>query len=96
MAGFIENLKRSTFKITDSGIKFLATKPQVINLKILKTIPAYQERTGRLKEDENLEPENLQSEATQEEILENCYLTIRKNLAQELLLKIKSSLNRIY
>jgi restriction system protein len=33
----------------------------------------------------------LPSESTPEEILENSYLSIRKNLAQELLLKIKSS-----
>jgi restriction system protein len=92
MAGFIENTKRSSFKITEAGKRFLESNPTEINLRILKTIPAYQERTGRIKEDGSTsDNDNLPSESTPEEILENSYLSIRKNLAQELLLKIKSS-----
>jgi restriction system protein len=93
MAGFIENIKRSSFRITESGKRFLETNPFEINLRILKTIPAYQERTGRIiKEDDSvIDNDSLRSDATPEEILENSYLSIRKNLAQELLLKIKSS-----
>jgi len=93
MAEFIENTKRSSFRITESGKRFLETNPSEINLRILKTIPAYQERTGRIikEEDSAIDNDSLQSDATPEEILENSYLSIRKNLAQELLLKIKSS-----
>ena len=91
MAGLLENTKRSSFKITDAGIKLLSEYPNEINLKILRTLPTYQERTGRSKEDDfNSDNDTLQSPATPEESLESSYLKIRKNLSQELLLKIKS------
>ncbi|MEI8049320.1 MAG: restriction endonuclease [Bacteroidota bacterium] len=92
MAGLLENTKRSSFKITEAGKQLLSTNPVKIDLRVLRTIPAYQQRTGRLGEDSS-SPDIYTSEisATPEEILENSYLTIRKNLAQELLIKIKSS-----
>jgi len=92
MAGFVENTKRSSFRITEAGKRFLKTNPKEVNLKILKTIPAYQERTGRRTDDSLItDNDSFQSESTPEETLENSYLTIRKNLAQELLLKVKNS-----
>ncbi len=67
MAGFIENTKRSSFKITEAGKRFLETTPTEINLRILKTIPAYQERNGRIKEDDStVDNDNLSSESTPE------------------------------
>lgn len=91
MAGLLENTKRSSFKVTEAGIKLLNEYPNEINLKILRTLPTYQERTGRSKEEDfALDNDTLQSPATPEENLESSYLKIRKNLSQELLLKIKS------
>lgn len=91
MAGLLENTKRSYFKITESGKKILEDNPTEINLKILKNIPTYQERTGRTRdEDLSSDIDNAQPSATPEEILENSYLKIRKTLAQELLMKVKS------
>jgi restriction system protein len=90
MAGFIENTKRSSFRITEAGKKFIESNPTEINLRILKTIPTYQERTGRSKEDEIQIVNNNQEESTPEEIFENSYLRIRKNLAQELPIKVKA------
>ncbi|MCK9639412.1 MAG: restriction endonuclease [Prolixibacteraceae bacterium] len=91
MAGLLENTKRSYFKITEAGKRILESNPTAINLRILKTIPTYQEKTGRVKEeDPSSDAENTQLSATPEETLENSYLKIRKNLAQELLLKIRS------
>jgi restriction system protein len=92
MAGLLENTKRSSFRITEAGRQLLDTNPLEINLRLLKTIPAYQERTGRTRDEYSTSDiDNSQSAATPEEILENSYLSIRKNLAQELLFKIKSS-----
>lgn len=92
MAGLLENTKRSSFKITEAGKRLLDTNPDEINLRVLKTIPAYQERTGRTRdEDFSTDTENPPTSATPEEVIENSYLNIRKNLAQELLFKIKSS-----
>ena len=91
MAGLLENTKRSYFKITETGKRILENNPTAIDLRILKTISAYQEKTGRAKEeDSSSDIENTQLSATPEETLENSYLKIRKNLAQELLLKIRS------
>lgn len=92
MAGLLENTKRSSFRITEAGKRLLDTHPEEINLRLLKTISAYQERTGRTgDEDSQADIDNSQAFATPEEIIENSYLTIRKSLAQELLFKIKSS-----
>lgn len=93
MAGLIENTKKSIFKLTDAGMQFLEFNPNEINVKTLRTLPTYLERTanGRSKEEETTEEQsNFVNSDTPEEILEKSYLSIRKNLAQELLLKIKS------
>mgnify|MGYP000930902601 CR=1 FL=1 len=91
MAGLLENTKRSSFKITEAGKQFLKDNPTEITIKILKTLPAFLERTGRSKDEGiSVDIDNTQSDATPEEILESSYLTIRKNLSQELLLKVKS------
>lgn len=91
MAGLLENTKRSYFKLTESGKRILETNPTEVNLKVLKNIPTYMERNLRTKEEDLISDINSpQLSSTPEEILENSYLTIRKNLAQELLLKIKS------
>lgn len=90
MAGLLENTKRSYFKITESGKKLLEDYPNEINLKVLKTLPTYQERTGRTKDEDLSSDIDTQTSATPEEVLESSYLKIRKNLSQELLLKIKS------
>jgi len=92
MAGLIESIKRGSFQITDAGKNFLNSNPSQINLKVLKTIPTFQERILRIKDDrEDNTIDTIQIDSTPEEILENSYLKIRKNLAQELLMKIKSS-----
>ena len=92
MAGLLENTKRSSFKITEQGKKLLSENHREINLRILKTIPAYLERTARAKEEDDASNEfdNPLITETPEEILESNYLKIRKNLSQELLTKIKS------
>ena len=92
MAGLIENTKRGHFKITQLGKDTLAQNPPEINLKFLKQFPGYLENAGRVKEEETTitTDENGQVGATPEEILENIYVNIRRNLAQELLSKIKS------
>ena len=91
MAGLLENTKRSFFKITDSGKRFLKDHPNEINLRVLKTIPTYQERTGRtVEEGLSIDIDAPIIIETPEEIIEANYLKIRKNLSEELLLKIKS------
>ena len=91
MAGLLENTKRSFFKITDSGKRFLNDHPNEINLRVLKTVPTYQERTGRpVEEGLSIDLDAPIIIETPEEIIGINYLKIRKNLSEELLLKIKS------
>jgi len=94
MAGFLENTKRGRFIITDGGRKALATKPTVIDLKFLKQFPEYLENSGKSRIAEKLnfvETDNdVELNATPEEVLEGNYFKIRKNLALEILSKIKS------
>lgn len=94
MAGLLENTKRGHFRITDTGKQVLSAKPNIINLLFLKQFPVYIENSGKSKVDEKqsiVETDSYESNATPEEILENNYLKIRKNLALEILTKIKSS-----
>jgi restriction system protein len=92
MAGLIEDVRRGYFKITAEGQSVLKQNPEKINLRFLKQIPTYREWTSHLKDDINKEasdestPEELE---TPEEIITRNFLEIRKNLAMELLSKIK-------
>jgi restriction system protein len=94
MARLIENTKRGHFKITDRGKQVLSNNPTALNLKYLKQFSDYIENTGRTKMDDkvsSIESDNgIEQLATPEEIMESNYLQIRKNLALEILTKIKS------
>lgn len=97
MAGLIETTKRGYLKITESGKSFLDTKPQEINIKVLKSLPVFQENYGKSNKEESVnDNENFHSKLTPEEIIESSYLNIRKNLSQELLQKIKSCSPRFF
>lgn len=85
-AGLIENTKRGHFRISPYGKKYIDSQPKILNIKSLRSISAYQEYLGRGREEEII---NHQVVATPEEILESSYSRIRKNLAHELLSKIK-------
>ena len=92
MAGLIENIKRGHFKITHLGKDAINKKPKEINLKYLKQFPGYLENAGRTKEGEKTVETvvDLEIKETPEEILANNFLKIRKNLALELLSKVKT------
>ena len=91
MAGLIENIKRGHFKITLTGKDALNKKPKEINLRFLKQFPNYLENAGRTKEGEKPvdQPIDIELKETPEEIIANNFLKIRKNLALELLSKVK-------
>lgn len=95
MAGLIENMKRGIFKITDEGKRLLSQNPNIVNLKLLKQIPAYVDWLDKSKEEndkEKVESADIENELeTPEEIIEKNFLKIRKSLALELLSKVKNS-----
>ena len=98
MAGLIENTRRAHFRISQSGKTFLQQNNSAINLKTLKTIPAYLEYFKNAKPEKS-EQEGMSAESndvehetslTHEERFEYAYQNIRKSLIQELLTKIKN------
>ncbi len=91
-AKLIDNTKRGYIKITSSGEDILKNTPPIINLKFLKQLPAYIETmnswknknpTAEISKNEDIETK------TPEEQIELGYISIRKNLEQEILSKLK-------
>ncbi|MBC6491558.1 restriction endonuclease [Flavihumibacter stibioxidans] len=91
MAGLIENIKRGHFRISQTGKDALGKKPKEINLRYLKQFPVYLENIGRTKDSEKIidNAVDIELKETPEEVIANSYLKIRKNLALELLSKVK-------
>jgi restriction system protein len=95
MAKFIETIKKSELKITESGKNAIEKFPDGLNIKLLKQIPEFLEyrRTETvkvtLKSDTFLKEDNNILE-TPEEQIETGYQNIRKSLEIELLTKLKS------
>jgi len=92
-AGFLENTRKGHFVITDSGKQALSTKPNIINIKFLRQFPEYVDKTakGRPNEKSNTTEtyNEIEDTSTPDEIFDSTYKKIRKNLAEDLLSKIK-------
>lgn len=98
-AGLLESPRRAIFKITDKGRQALMQNPSAINVNFLKQYPEYVEfiKPSKNSNEQIAVTQQIeQSQATPEEILESAYLNIRRNLAQELLIKIKASPPRFF
>lgn len=95
-AVLIESPKRAVFKITDRGMRSLASSPERIDVRYLEQFPEFIEFRDASK------PENTSvsasvsgsdialSKTTPEEAIELAYLGLREQLAQELLSRILS------
>jgi restriction system protein len=95
-AGLIESPKRSFFKITTLGVDVLAKKPEKIDAKFLRQFPSFVEFQSLKKDkDDSAEPENDVTRTPQELIEEN-YLKIKKDLAQDLLGLVKQNSPRFF
>jgi len=86
----IEKTSRGKYVITSAGKEIVNSSIEKINIKLLRSLPGYQEIMGESK---GIQEENIENNliATPEEILESNYLEIRKNLALNLLIRIKES-----
>jgi restriction system protein len=87
-AGLINSTQRARFKITDLGLKVLSEKPKEINEKFLAKFPGFQEFQKRHKNKKIIAGEKETISKTPLEILEDNYLILRSNLADELLSNI--------
>jgi len=89
-AGLIDLPKRSYIKITSRGLSVLQENPSYIDVEYLRKFPEFLEFIGANPVNNIIsaphEKTNLQ---TPEEILDASYQHLRKNLAQEILEKIK-------
>jgi restriction system protein len=94
-AGLIIAPRRAISIITDRGREALRAHLDHIDLRILNGFEEYRQFRNRKKtteEDENDTPEeNIQEAQTPEELLENAYLQVRRQIESELLSQIKSS-----
>jgi restriction system protein len=94
-AQILENPRRGILKISEAGRKLLDTKPHRIDVKFLKTLPDFKEWHDSFssKDDDSealVEKTEIESGKTPEELLEYSFLTIKAQLASELLEKVKS------
>ncbi len=92
-AGLIGQQRRAYFQITERGREILKSSPSVINMKFLEQFPEY------VAFRENLDQPDAQQyvaspipdqNETPEELIETGAKTIRKDLAEEILQRVKS------
>ncbi len=94
-AGLLTAPRRGVSMITDRGHESLRTHPERIDLRVLNGYEEYREFRNRRKtpgEEEIDSPElGIQDSQTPEELLENAYVQVRRQIESELLAQIKSS-----
>lgn len=93
-AGLIDQPRRAYFQITQRGREVLKSAPSAINMKFLERFPEYlafkdnSELAGTQSQATPVSSTPVQNE-TPEELIENGARAIRKELAEEILLRIK-------
>lgn len=91
-AGLIKQVSRGNYHITEEGLKTLKDNPDGINIRFLRTLPAFQE-WGKSFSDNSVsevkDQSGIESEKTPQELLETSFQTIMDNIAEELLERVK-------
>ena len=94
-AGLLTAPRRAVSLITDRGREALQLHPSRIDLRVLNGFEEYREFRNRRKnlgDDEADSPDAVpQDSLTPEELLENAYLQVRRQIESELLVQIKSA-----
>ena len=93
--GLLSSPKRAHFQISDRGREVLQSPPEEISIKFLSQYPEFQEFRSRSSKNSEDESDDTESD-TPEETLEAAYLTIRKNLASEVLERVKACTPRFF
>jgi restriction system protein len=93
-AGLLSSPKRAHFVITEAGKQLLKTKPERITVSVLDQYESFRQfRYGDKNHTTDTTSQNNFDSATvgtPEESLDAAYLSIRKDLSNELLLKVKA------
>ena len=94
-AGLLESPRRGYFRITERGRDVLTEKPSAINIKFLEQFEEFKSFRDRRRKTSSqvgaIEKDDSSQEETPEEILQEAYLVLRKNLAGELLEAVMES-----
>jgi restriction system protein len=94
-AGLLISPRRAISVITDRGREALRIQPERIDLRVLNGFEGYREFRNRRKnvedDDSDTSETEIQDAQTPEELLENAYLQVRRQVEAELLSQIKSS-----
>jgi len=94
-AGLLKSPRRGHFQVTSRGLDVLRDQPAVIDTKFLTKFPEFREfRERRNERDDNSQESKAvesKQEATPEESLEQAFLSMRRELAADLLDQIKAA-----
>lgn len=95
-AGLLDSPRRAISIITDRGRKALKSYPERIDLRTLNEFEEYREFRNRRKDIDGCDTTDMpkteeQEQETPEELLENAYLRVRRQVETELLALVKSS-----
>jgi len=95
MADLLLNTRRGVFRITERGRNVLGQSPSEINLRFLRQFPEYiaarDHHQDNQREEETSSVCDEQENKTPAERLEEAYMTLRENLASDLISQLKSS-----
>ena len=96
-AQLIESTKRGYFRITDRGIELLGQNPIKINIALLLRYPEFVEFKKEKSQGEDIDTNEVSADTlTPEETLEYSFQKISKDLASELLNRIKGCSPRFF
>jgi len=92
-AGLVETPQRGHFRITERGRQALENAPERITIGFLQKFPEFVEfrSPARRQQQNQIEPETDEGGHTPEETLEAAHLSLRTELAAELLIRVKKS-----
>lgn len=93
-AGLLESKRRAYINITDKGIETLDKNLKEINIEYLKNFPEFLEFLKTTKSKETIPPNG--NDDTPLEAIESNYQLLKKNLAFELLQKVKNSTPKFF
>jgi len=94
--GLLKSPERAHFQITERGREVLLNPPDEISVKFLSQYPEFEEFRTRSSKQEETQLVGAGVLDTPEEVLESAYATMRKNLASEILDRVKSCSPRFF
>lgn len=96
-SGLLEGTGRGRYKITERGLNVLHANHPSLSIKFLKQFPEFIEfRKRQDNKPDDDEEDEAEPQQTPEEILEASYQNLRRNLAQELLERVKKCSPRFF